>query len=536
MHTPFLKTLAAWAFAALFAATQTAERAAFAADCGSQWTDRSDPASVLKAIEGAQSAEEYQCTTKAFVRALSAIIPPSQWCGEITLGCYRLQFVPENLNVGIVSASDFDSFVPSEDVNIGSFRSQVTAEGEGVSFVGVVSATPARREAHPFMLPLGMTAPVTMVLEFAASQAAGERLARLTLYDPSRTNLPLAADYTAPFAYLTAGKTKAIQAGHVGMFDPEADLKNTGLIIPEVYRGRRIPVILVHGLDSRPITFADTVNELQSDPEILANYSFWFFRYPTGFPVPFTAKLFRDQLQRAQAIYNPGGRNPHMDRIVLIGHSMGGLLSQTIVSDSGSILWREHFDKPIDQVNLPPELRDKFQATMFWNHQPYVKRVVFVSTPHRGSEMATGKFGAIGDKLIRVPNLLTRTLVDVAQMNPDAIISEFRTMNVEFPTGIDNLKPTSKFLLALDQMPIRVPYHTILGDRGKGDSPNSSDGIVPYWSSHMDGAQSEVIVDSGHSSYRNPVAVEELKRILRLHLQETSRAAVASKKALSKRR
>jgi pimeloyl-ACP methyl ester carboxylesterase len=524
-----------WTAAFLFAASPFAQSSAEAAKCGSQWMKPSDPASVLAVIEGAQSADEYHCATEAFVRALSAQLPPSRWSGEISLGSYRLRFTPENLGAGIVPATDFDHFVPSEDVNIGSFRSQVTAQGEGVSFVGVVSPTPARREAHPFMLPSGMTAPVTMVLEFADSQVGGEKLARLTLYDPSRTNLPLAADYTAPFAYLPAGKTKAIQAGHVGMIDPEADLKNTGLIIPELYRGRRIPVILVHGLDSRPITFADAVNELQTDPEILANYSFWFFRYPTGFPVPFTAKLLRDQLQRAQAIYNPGGSNPQMDRMVLIGHSMGGLLSQVMVSDSGSILWREHFDRPIDQVNLTPELREKLQATMFWNHQPCVKRVVFVATPHRGSEMATGKFGVIGDKLIRVPNMLTRTVVDIAQMNPNAVISDFRTMNVEFPTGIDNLKPTSKFLLALDRMPIRVPYHTILGDRGRGDSPNSSDGIVPYWSSHMDGAQSEVIVDSGHSAYRNPVAVEELKRILRLHLQQSGGQAPAKKKAAKTR-
>jgi hypothetical protein len=37
-------------------------------------------------------------------------------------------------------------------------------------------------------------------------------------------------------------------------------------------------------------------------------------------------------------------------------------------------------------------------------------------------------------------------------------------------------------------------HHSIIGDRGKGDTPNSSDGVVPYWSSHLATAKSEKIV------------------------------------------
>ena len=63
-----------------------------------------------------------------------------------------------------------------------------------------------------------------------------------------------------------------------------------------------------------------------------------------------------------------------------------------------------------------------------------------------------------------------------------------------------------------------------MGDRGRGDTPNSSDGVVAYWSSHLDGAQSTRIVPSGHSTHQNPEGIAEVRRILLLHLHERSSA------------
>jgi len=76
---------------------------------------------------------------------------------------------------------------------------------------------------------------------------------------------------------------------------------------------------------------------------------------------------------------------------------------------------------------------------------------------------------------------------------------------------------------------ITAPYHSIIGDRGKGDTPNSTDGVVPYWSSHLDGAKSELIVPGPHGSQNLPQTIAELDRILRLHLRANGafRAAVA---------
>jgi hypothetical protein len=87
------------------------------------------------------------------------------------------------------------------------------------------------------------------------------------------------------------------------------------------------------------------------------------------------------------------------------------------------------------------------------------------------------------------------------------------------PNSVDTLAPNNRFVKAINTIPITpgIPYHTIMGNRGKGDSPNSSDGVVPYWSSHMDGATSELIVPSGHGAHQNPQAIEEVRRILTLN-------------------
>jgi hypothetical protein len=71
-------------------------------------------------------------------------------------------------------------------------------------------------------------------------------------------------------------------------------------------------------------------------------------------------------------------------------------------------------------------------------------------------------------------------------------------------------------------VPITVPYHSIIGDRGKDHCPDCTDGVVPYSSSHLDGAQSEVIVPGPHGACKLPETIAELDRILRLHLKSTS--------------
>ena len=142
-----------------------------------------------------------------------------------------------------------------------------------------------------------------------------------------------------------------------------------------------------------------------------------------------------------------------------------------------------------------------------------IKRVIFVATPHRGSGLATGGIGAIAIRLIRLPFHL---LSEIPETVADALKPKGQRSVV--PTSIQGLSPNSPLLHALDRLPIQAVHHSIIGDRGRGDTPNSSDGVVPYWSSHLASARSEKIVPTGHEAMDNPKAVEEIRRILLLNL------------------
>lgn len=89
------------------------------------------------------------------------------------------------------------------------------------------------------------------------------------------------------------------------------------------------------------------------------------------------------------------------------------------------------------------------------------------------------------------------------------------------PNSIDTLSPNDPFVKIMNALPLAkgVPYHSIIGDRGRGDTPNSSDGVVPYWSSHVGGAESEKIVPSGHGADQNPEGIAEVVRILKEHIE-----------------
>ena len=96
-----------------------------------------------------------------------------------------------------------------------------------------------------------------------------------------------------------------------------------------------------------------------------------------------------------------------------------------------------------------------------------------------------------------------------------------KTKKLRVPTSIDTLSPKNRFVRTMNRLPIadHIPYHSIIGDRGRGDTPNSSDGVVPYWSSHVGGAKSEKIVPSGHGANQHPKGIAEVIRILKEHIE-----------------
>jgi pimeloyl-ACP methyl ester carboxylesterase len=211
----------------------------------------------------------------------------------------------------------------------------------------------------------------------------------------------------------------------------------------------------------------------------------------------------------------------HKD-VVLIGHSMGGVISRAMVTNAGNSIWKAAINRPPEELGLDRESKELLRDALIFDARDDVARAIFIAAPHRGSNLASNWVGRIGSRLVRAPS----TLVNVGTQLKNVMTLDSAAVNFQrMPNSVDTLSPDNRFVKAIDQLPIApgIPYHSIMGDRGKGGNrdrtkPVSSDGIVPYWSSHMEGAESELIVPSNHSAHQNPQAIDEVRRILRKHV------------------
>jgi pimeloyl-ACP methyl ester carboxylesterase len=272
----------------------------------------------------------------------------------------------------------------------------------------------------------------------------------------------------------------------------------------------------VHGLQDTSATWMPMFNALLDDPEIRDAYQFWFFTYPSGYPYPYSAGLLRHDLDEFDKAF------PDHKPIVMVGHSMGGLLTRMMLTDSGQdAMWRELFNRTPAQTPLSEQDKNLLASILIFEERRDIDRAIFMSTPHRGSEMASNWIGKIATRLVRLPKNLVMIGADMATVATETK-GEFHLRRM--PNAIDTLSPKNSFVVAMNKRPLapHIPYHQIQGDRGKGDSPNSSDGVVAYWSSHLEGARSTKIVPSGHGTHQNPQGIEEMRRILKLHLKNKS--------------
>jgi hypothetical protein len=257
-----------------------------------------------------------------------------------------------------------------------------------------------------------------------------------------------------------------------------------------------------------------------ADEKIRERYQFWFFLYPTGLPVWTSAAKLRSELDRYRSVLDPARRNRHLDRMVLVGHSMGGLISSLQIRNGGEALWQQFMDTPLEKLSLSGKLKERIVEIVEFEPRPEVSRVVFFATPHRGSEMAVKPYTEFFSRLIRLPF----TFLDNDRLILEsALRKDFRNIFVAPANSLVFLRANSPLLKSILNLPLKkgIPYHSVIGDRGKNNAPNSSDGVVPYWSSRLEGVQSEKIVPSAHGTHEHPEGVAELARILHLHLAES---------------
>jgi pimeloyl-ACP methyl ester carboxylesterase len=324
-------------------------------------------------------------------------------------------------------------------------------------------------------------------------------------------NHPLAADYTVPLAVMLSREDpKKRELSR--LLNPQKYADTARIMRLQPYDPSKQVVLCIHGLKDTPATWTPLLNAMRADPQIRKRYQFWFYSYPSGYPYPYSAAILRDQLDGIEKRY------PLNQKMVVIGHSMGGMITRLMLTDSGDTLWKSTIGKSPESLKCSAETRKLVTDSLIFKHRPEVGRAIFIASPHRGSDLASNWMGRLASKLVKSPFTLLKAGAEVLGTITNA---QGETVPAKMPNSVDTLSPDNRFVVAVNTLPLTkgVPYHTIMGDRGKGGNkdhtkPISSDGIVPYWSSHLDGAKSELIVPSGHGAHQDPQAIQEVRRIL----------------------
>ncbi len=407
---------------------------------------------------------------------------------------------------GIFPLAGIESVKPAHEV-----KRTLTANWHTEDGVGVACAPQWKRPDDPemqrFVTSRGYLEPITAVMAFDGTRKRdGTREVSITGYDPTyhssvtlgATEYPLEADFTAPIVQQT-NDINELAVALTGLIHP--GVLDSRLILLQPYDKDRIPLLLVHGLKSHPRMWKDVINDLRADPDLRGKYQFMLFYYPTAWPITYSSMRLREELDAYQKKVGP------TKQMVVVGHSMGGLLSRMQVINPGRKIWDNQLGEEADGLHSTLAEDNLLKRVALFSADGHIGRQVYICTPHRGSGLADLSLTSWFIKLVKLPGAITSAFIDL----PGNLIERGQL------TSVAGLSPSNPLYKSLAEVPIVVPYHSIIGDRGRGDTPESSDGVVPYWSSHLEGAESEVIVPDNHGAFDDPQAIAELRRILLLN-------------------
>ncbi|HEY2775027.1 MAG TPA: alpha/beta hydrolase [Candidatus Binatia bacterium] len=415
-------------------------------------------------------------------------------------------------------------FIPVAELQVSGLDNRFRTPGIGAPLAANAAAPAGQEET---LLLRSLKIPVTALVridDVRKQIASGTIRANLELHtDPNEENVriadrsvPLEKEPSAVLASMVAEAPVIKQEllAFIGTVTQQRDKGRLGALTPHV-RGR-IPIVFVHGTASSPARWAEMVNVLMNDPRINERYEAWVFAYNSSSPILYSGYLLRKALSDAVASLDPDGTDTGLQQMVVIGHSQGGLLTKLTAVDSGDAFWRNITSKRFEDVHLDPKDRELLGAAVFVKPLPFVKRVVFICTPHRGSFLAVSDWvRGIVTRVVSLPATVTRMGVSVLTLNPDMV----RLVNLERVNAVENMTPGNPFLKVLVALPIApgIAANSIIAVKGNGPLEQEDDGVVKYTSAHLGGVESEKIVHSTHSTQAVPETIEEVRRILLLH-------------------
>jgi pimeloyl-ACP methyl ester carboxylesterase len=437
---------------------------------------------------------------------------------RLPVGELAVQFETNTLAAQFEQA---EQILPVDRYRVRGFSVRNREAGLGTPLMAVKPIDP-RWGLHPVV-------PGTVLLQLQGSLAdlgAGDANATLELFSPfeetdiqvGSTQVPIETDLTTYRAYMLS-QSRVWKLGRLDFLAPAEHIPSQ-LILNQPYQPDRIPVVFVHGTFSSPVTWAEMANTLTADPVLRRRYQIWSFIYGSGNPLLTSIAEFRAAMTAEVNKLDPEGTNAALHQMVVIGHSQGGLLTKAAAVDTGDRMWRVMSTNQLETLDVSDAERETLRAMFFLKPLPFVTRVVFIATPHRGSYQSGRLVRWLGQLLVSLPQTVVaggKTLVELTQGSESA-----KFFRGKMPTSLDGMSPKNPGLLTMAEIPVapEITAHSIVALRGDNIPPAGGDGVVKYSSAHVEYVESELIVRSFHTCLEKPAAIEEVRRILYEHLEQ----------------
>lgn len=463
---------------------------------------------------------------------------------RLQAGNYKLPFGTLDVSLDESGMSwggyPLDHFISTNALEVDGLRNRYLKPGIGAPLAASLAKThSSEKKLGADRLGPHTKVPVTALLRFENARAGlsnGNLQGRIEVYAEDQASSvtidgqkqPIESDSTAALAYqlndspIYATEIAGFFRGSVltsGLIPK--DRAQDGIFFMHPYQKGKIPIVLVHGTASSPARWAELVNELNGDTEISERFQLWLFIYDSGRGVGYSAGRLRKALTNTLQELDPEDKDPALQQMVVIGHSQGGLLTKLTAIDSGTKFWDLISDKPFDQMKFSPESSEFIQQSAFYTPLPFVKRVVFISTPQHGAMLAAYQIvtGLVA-KLVTLPLTIVNATAQMAQIAAASGDEKLAAMLSRPQTSVDTMNPNNPIVQTLASIPVpaNIPAHSIIAVEGDGPIEEGDDGVVAYKSAHIDEAVSELVVRWGHSSQDQPETIEEVRRILLEHL------------------
>jgi len=447
--------------------------------------------------------------------------------------------------------SDFDelrmpsiptSMVSASSVSFAGLRSTYRRDGFGAELVVVMDPPKLVAPADGQKAAIPQYSEMSAINATALLRFKGDTLQQVLdttqvlfdVYSPESTEsvdlhgekVPLAGNFTAAYGMWLAQSGFATQSLRT-LFGLSEGIAEPHMYLMQPWDPNRRIIFMLHGLGSSPEAWVNVANEVMGDPELRRHFQVWQVYYPTNAPIALNRFEINQAFNNTLKHFDPTGSSPASKDMVFIGHSMGGVLARLLVTSYGDALW----DQLLANYDLKGERLKRVEAKLgpllHFTAEPSVERAIFIAAPHKGTDIAGNRIGRLIGRLVRLPITLLGKFEDVFQTLQQAETQSAQPTKLQIPNSIDNLKASDPFVKAAGALPIMpgLKYHSIIAQR-KPEVPleQSDDGLVPYWSAHLEGAVSEKVIISGHSVQETPQAVLEIRRILREDLKEVGDA------------